>query len=189
MAAQNRLSVSTCEQRHYLVSAMGQAQPLFAASSDPGREEPGARSLRHILGVRCPDVASAILSAIDRVIQSRRAQVMRLQDSYADGPGMLLNIQPAREPDIAVVRVICLEAPPPLPSADLLSELFGLTRSETAICLALAADLSLAVIAEHRGSPQETVRGQVKVVLRKTGATSQKQLLRIITQIGASVSG
>jgi len=113
---------------------------------------------------------------------------MRLQEAHSDGPGRLLAIQPAREPDIAVVKVIRLEAPPPLPSADLLSELFGLTPSEAAITLALATDMSLGEIAEERGSSQETVRGHVKVVLRKTGASSQKQLVRIITQVGASIA-
>jgi len=190
MAAHNRASISTGNQSCYFVSATGQATAMPSGPSGADLPPMGvARSLRYVLGVRSPEVASEISSKIAKVIQSRRSHVMRLRDSRLDGPGLLLNIHPAREPDIAVVRVVRLEAPPPLPSAELLGELFGLTPSEASICLALAGDMSLREIADLRGSSQETVRGHVKVLLRKTGASSQKQLVRIITQIGASVAG
>ncbi len=189
MTAQNRTAVSAFEQSHFLVSALGQATPIVGSGSSPDSIQPAAKPLRNLLGVRCPETASAMSANIAKVIQSRRPQVMRLQNNRDDGPGILLNIQPAREPDIAVVRVIPLEAPPPLPSAQLLGELFGLTPSEAAITLALAQDLSLCAIAEQRGSSLETVRGHVKVIFRKTGVSSQKQLVRIVTQIGASIGG
>ena len=48
--------------------------------------------------------------------------------------------------------------------------------------------LSLAEIAASRGVGLETVRGQVKSLLRKMELRSQKQLVRILTRIAVALA-
>ncbi len=64
-------------------------------------------------------------------------------------------------------------------SADGVASLFELTNSEKNILQELVNGKSLAHIAQDRGTTYETVRGQLKIILCKTGAPSQLDLLRL----------
>ena len=51
----------------------------------------------------------------------------------------------------------------------------------------LAQGSTLADVATHRAVQQETVRGQVKTLLRKIGVANQKQLASVLAQVGAAL--
>ena len=70
-----------------------------------------------------------------------------------------------------------------------LQEVFDLSRSEADVALALLCGASLVEIARRRGVQHETVRGQVKTLLRKVGVSSQKQLTATLTQVDALLDG
>lgn len=62
---------------------------------------------------------------------------------------------------------------------DRLMHIYGLTPTEAAIAVALIQGRSIRDIAAARGSTAETVRGQVKLVLHKTGSPRQADLFRL----------
>jgi len=63
-----------------------------------------------------------------------------------------------------------------------LQRLFGLTGTEAAIAAGLAEHGSARTLAEATGRNYETVRGHIKVIREKTGASSQGTLVRLVTQ-------
>jgi DNA-binding CsgD family transcriptional regulator len=63
------------------------------------------------------------------------------------------------------------------------ARIFALSRSESAVAVAIAEGLSTGDIADLRGTSVETVRTQVKAVLVKTGASSQLDLLRMAAKL------
>ena len=67
-----------------------------------------------------------------------------------------------------------------------LTQLYGLTRAETAVCTQLASGLSLAEIAERLDLTRETARIHFKRILSKTGTHRQAELTRLLllTQAG-----
>ena len=67
-----------------------------------------------------------------------------------------------------------------------LTQLYGLTRAETAVCTQLASGLSLAEIAERLNITRETARTHLKRILSKTGTHRQAELTRLLllTQAG-----
>lgn len=66
------------------------------------------------------------------------------------------------------------------PPRGLLSELFGLSRSEAAVATALAAGATAESVAAERAVSVQTVRTQIRIVLRKTGASGLRDLERIM---------
>ena len=64
-------------------------------------------------------------------------------------------------------------------SSEGLSNIFGLTESETDITSSLINGFSINDISDLRCTKPETVRGQLKVVFSKTGAKSQLDLIRL----------
>jgi DNA-binding CsgD family transcriptional regulator len=67
-----------------------------------------------------------------------------------------------------------------------LVELFALSPAEAEIAVMLAQGSTLGLVAERRLVQQETVRGQVKVILRKIGVANQKQLASLLTQVAVA---
>lgn len=167
--------------RALLVDADGMAAPL-SLEDRPGRPVP----IRHALGLRNPEVAAQLSQAIDRAIREARPGVVLWRRPCGDA--VLLIARPARSHGEAVVRVEPL-APDATPLEPLVvAQLFNLSRSESEIAAALASDLSLAEIAATRGVELETVRGQVKSLLRKMELNSQKQLVRVLTRIAVALA-
>lgn len=62
-----------------------------------------------------------------------------------------------------------------------LGDLFGLTPAEAQLALALLAGRSLAEVVAWRGVTENTLRTQLASVLRKTGASSQRDLVRLLS--------
>ncbi len=69
------------------------------------------------------------------------------------------------------------------PRADMLRDLFGLTRAEAEVAQALTGGTSTVAVAARRGLSEATVRSQVRAVLDKTGAANLRDLERLLTSL------
>ncbi|WP_438393206.1 hypothetical protein [Caballeronia sp. DA-9] len=69
---------------------------------------------------------------------------------------------------------------PSSPPVRLLTDLFGLTRSEAEVAVALAGGVTAEDVARTRRVSLDTVRSQIRTILRKTGATGLRDFERII---------
>ncbi|MFM0500763.1 hypothetical protein [Paraburkholderia caffeinilytica] len=69
---------------------------------------------------------------------------------------------------------------PSSPPVGLLIDLFGLTRSEAEVAVALAGGITAENVARTRRVALDTVRSQIRTILRKTGATGLRDFERII---------
>jgi DNA-binding NarL/FixJ family response regulator len=74
-------------------------------------------------------------------------------------------------------------ARPTLPRAELLRELFGLTRAEAEVARALAGGHGTPVVAAQRGLKDTTVRSQARAILAKTGAANLRELERLMASL------
>jgi DNA-binding CsgD family transcriptional regulator len=72
-----------------------------------------------------------------------------------------------------------------IPTAALVS-MYGLTPAESRLVDALIGGYTLEQYAQHRGISLGTVRGQLKLVLSKTGATRQSELVRMVLTSAAA---
>ena len=96
----------------------------------------------------------------------------------------------------ATVLARHLHRPSPLP-VRLLIELFGLTRAEGEVAVALTGGVTAEDVARTRRVSLDTVRSQIRIILRKTGASGLRDFERIIAlgstmyamSAGHSVSG
>jgi DNA-binding CsgD family transcriptional regulator/PAS domain-containing protein len=69
---------------------------------------------------------------------------------------------------------------PSLPPAGLLSDLFGLTSAEAEVAVALAGGVTAEDAARIRHVSLDTIRSQIRAILRKTGAAGLRDFERII---------
>jgi len=76
----------------------------------------------------------------------------------------------------------CLE-----PDATLLQEVLGLTKAEARLAVRLACGVTLEDIAEEHDISISTVRGQLKSVFAKTGASRQAELVILVNRLTALV--
>ncbi len=67
-----------------------------------------------------------------------------------------------------------------IPPFGLLIDLFGLTRSEAEVAVALAGGVTAEEVARTRAVTLDTVRSQIRAILRKTGASGLRDFERII---------
>lgn len=67
----------------------------------------------------------------------------------------------------------------PLPGANLLQHVFGLTAAEAQLTEALAAGKSLEQIGDERGTTRGTLRVQLKSVMSKAGVRRQGELIAL----------
>ena len=85
---------------------------------------------------------------------------------------------------IAMIAVALLVVTPvgasPLPHADLLSGLFDLTPAESRVAAALASGLTTQDHAANLDISRETVRSQLKSVVKKTVTARQAELIRLL---------
>lgn len=80
----------------------------------------------------------------------------------------------------ALILLRDLSAKPAPPPADLLRDLFHLTRAEAEIARALAGGATKESVAAVRGIRASTVRTQVRAILEKTGAANLRDLERLL---------
>lgn len=72
---------------------------------------------------------------------------------------------------------------PPRAQHALLRQLYGFTPAEIRIGMDLLMDATIAEIAASWGTQSETVRGQVKSMLHKTGCRRQAELVRLLSSL------
>jgi PAS domain-containing protein/DNA-binding CsgD family transcriptional regulator len=80
---------------------------------------------------------------------------------------------------LLLLRDLTMGRPAP-PRADLLRELFGLTRAEAEVARALAGGHGTPVVAAQRGLKDTTVRSQARAILAKTGAANLREFERMM---------
>lgn len=78
---------------------------------------------------------------------------------------------------------------PPRASAEALRDMFQLTRTEAALCAALADGSSLVEAANRLGMAHNTARAHLRATFAKTGARRQSQLMRLIQTSLADLAG
>lgn len=71
----------------------------------------------------------------------------------------------------------------PVPPAEVLRILFGLTQAETRLALSLLDGNSLSEAADLNSVGRETVRSQVKSIFQKTGTKRQSELTRVLASL------
>ena len=89
--------------------------------------------------------------------------------------------------DGALITLIDPERIPYL-RMDRFTELYGLSPAETDVCRLIADGVSVAEIAERRGTSPTTAKNQVSTVLSKTGVRSRTELIRLILRVLPPVS-
>lgn len=70
-----------------------------------------------------------------------------------------------------------------LPSDDLLCALFNLTKTEAAVGLALLGGNSAETVSRIRNVSLETIRSQIRAILRKSGANNLRDFERIVSLV------
>ncbi len=78
---------------------------------------------------------------------------------------------------VVIARYLYGSFSPPL---RLLVDLFGLTRAEAQVAIALAGGNTAEAVAHERGVSSETVRSQIRTILRKTGTSGLREFERMI---------
>jgi len=169
----------------FIVTGEGAATPLRAEKPGSDFVARAPVTIERAFGLRDPALISRLRVAISTAITEGRAQVVMLRRS---GAGALLVVRPGATRDTAVVSLEPLDAEASQLDPKVLVELFGLSPSEAEIAAALAGDRSIGEIARQRTVGVETVRGQVKSLLRKMELSSQKQLVRVLTRVADALS-
>ena len=85
----------------------------------------------------------------------------------------------------AMVMARELDAPPRVPEVAL-AELYGLTQAEAAVSASLAGGVTAEDVARTRQVSLDTVRAQVRSVLRKTNAANLRDFERILALLSAT---
>lgn len=140
-----------------------------------------------ILGIRDEATRQRLQKSISEAIEEQRPSVVVVGSPYESRS--IVTVRPAREAGWAALSMEPLNGGAMQLDWRRLQEVFDLSRSEADVALALLGGASLVEIARRRGVQHETVRGQVKTLLRKVGVSSQKQLTATLTQVDALLDG
>jgi DNA-binding CsgD family transcriptional regulator len=170
-----------------MVSVDGRILRALVSATPPRRDIAGT-PVTHLLGVTHRETAARLGQAVTRAVRELEPGLVMAR---TDGSqvGMLVSVRPAREPGYAVVGVTDLDEPPAMLSWSELADLFGISRAEAEIAIGLHQGVDLAEIAEHRGVQLDTVRNQVKSLLRKLGLASQKHLAATLVRVALAAPG
>lgn len=134
-------------------------------------------------GITNNEKIDALFSAVGDAA-SGKTTLLNLEEHDGESP-KLIKIRPAREKGWALVSVSDLDIDPSEIEASILEQLFGLTPTECAVAFALLEHEKLSDVAEARKVSVETIRMHVKNIFMKTGISSQKKLLSLLTRIHA----
>ncbi len=94
---------------------------------------------------------------------------------FLSGPGTGCRIQPGTA--MIVARQL---NHPSLPHPGLMCDLYGLTKAEAAVALSFGGGATAEDVARTRSVSPETIRSQVKAILRKTNTSNLRDLERVI---------
>lgn len=115
-----------------------------------------------------------------------RAQTVMLPGST--GPSILLSVAPVRDADGRSLALLLLRKSFDLHAEILepLQALFGLSRAEAEIAVAISNGASLQEIASVRGSSIATIRFQLKSIAGKLGCSRQAEIASLVNTIAQS---
>jgi DNA-binding CsgD family transcriptional regulator len=142
---------------------------------------PESRNICHLLGVRDDNVREKLAHAVQQASTLRTQTLMIIGRETEHRK--IVSIRPARELGLAVVTASGILGVIDDLGADDLVELFSLSPAEAEIAILLGQGSSVGAVAEYRQVQTETVRGQVKDLLRKIGVANQKQLAAMLAQV------
>jgi DNA-binding CsgD family transcriptional regulator len=172
-----------------LVRANGRvlaANDLFAGIGAPLRI--GRDDLLKVASPGASDLLDAALRGLRAADGSRSPFSIAVPAAGEERP-LVLHVLPAegQTRDLfgsasALLLVTRVEAPGPLPGT-LLQALFDLTPAEARVAKALLAGDATDEIAQSLGVRRETVRNQVKSILRKTGMQRRGDLARFVSSV------
>lgn len=171
---------------YYFVETSGAVAMEFDSDDSPinmGRQR--ALPITELLGVKAEPCRAKLARAIERAVAEHTRSVLMVGDAF--DTRRMITVRPAREADRAVVTCVELDAGVSALQVGDVIELFSVSPAEAEIAIHLTRGASLADVAERRGVQLETVRGQVKTLLRKVGVANQKQLAAIMAQVGAAL--
>lgn len=141
-------------------------------------KSPGGR-----LEVHSPSLKAGIFTAIRDLAQGKgKARAFTLSQE----PWLDMLIVPATatglsaNPRAAVIAYVHGDSWLAADRCEQLTELFGLTRSEARLALALSRGMNIAGAAEHLGVKEATARKCTKQIYAKTGAAGLPDLVRIV---------
>ncbi|BDG70428.1 helix-turn-helix transcriptional regulator [Roseomonas fluvialis] len=75
-----------------------------------------------------------------------------------------------------------------VPSVATLSALFGFSRAEAEVALGLSGGAGAEEVAISRGVSLDTVRGQIRAILRKSDAANLRDFERLMATVAASIA-
>jgi DNA-binding CsgD family transcriptional regulator len=167
----------------FFVDTKGSLGPEGLGRSSMVRTE--SRQICHVLGLRDDVARKKLMTAIQTATLGRARAVLMVGAEPQER--RMISVRPAREPGWAVVT--CTDMAGAIEALDTgaLVDLFALSPAEADIAVMLAQGSTLGEVAERRLVQQETVRGQVKVILRKIGVANQKQLAGLLTQVAMAL--
>lgn len=124
--------------------------------------------------------------AIAEAMLGRKASALRCRSDDSE-VGMLIAVRPGRDDHSAVITVSELDAPRHGLDWQQIGDIFGTTRAEGEIAIAWLDGLDLAQMARLRGVSVDTVRKQVKTLMRKVGVRNQRKLSNVLAQVAIAV--
>lgn len=135
------------------------------------------------MGINSKEKLASLLQAVDEAIEGKTT-LIKLSDQHEDS-SQVIKVRPAREKGWALVSMSDFDVDTSSMDASILEQLFGLTPTECAVAFALLEHEKLSDVAEARKVSVETIRMHVKNIFMKTGISSQKKLLSLLTRIHA----
>lgn len=140
-----------------------------------------------------PAADHLLANAVEQLTSSFDGKVVRSIPVAAgeQHPPMIIHVVPVRGQanDVfelsTALMVVTPVAPNDVPSAELVQGLFDLTPAEARIAREIGSGRTVSEVASAAGVSAETVRGQLKAVLGKTGLHRQGDLIALLQ--GASV--
>jgi DNA-binding CsgD family transcriptional regulator len=143
-------------------------------------------NFKNDVGVESNEKLNTLLEAVNDAVEGK---ISLISLSKADQKvAKMIKVRPAREKGWALVSVGKMSMDPMTLDASILEQLFGLTPTECEVAFALLEHDKLADIAVVRNVSIETIRMHVKNIFVKTGMSSQKKLLALLTRIHAMSS-
>ena len=135
------------------------------------------------IGIHSKEKLASLLGAVDAAVEGKTT-LIKLSEENEDAP-QVIKVRPAREKGWALVSLNNIEIDPASMDSAILEQLFNLTPTECAVAFALLEHEKLADIAEARQVSIETIRMHIKNIFMKTGISSQKKLLAMLTRLHA----
>jgi DNA-binding CsgD family transcriptional regulator/quercetin dioxygenase-like cupin family protein len=141
-----------------------------------------------------PTVGSAlqkvIAGALHPAVRDSDARNLALLARPGRTPLVVMAAPITAFPHADIGAVILLHDPEAVvpPTGELLNHVFGLTRAESAVCIALLEGQSLRDIADQRGTSVNTVRTLLYQVFAKMGVRRQADLVRLLAPLSSMES-